>query len=33
VRAQKAGRMRIVKMPPTVELPPQPAAATGGEQK
>jgi NADH-quinone oxidoreductase subunit J len=33
VRATKAGRMRIVKMPPTVELPPQPAAAAGGEPK
>jgi len=33
VRAKKAGRVRIIKMPPTVELPPQPAAATGGEQK
>ena len=33
VRAKKAGRVRIVKMPPVVDLPPQPAAATGGEQK
>jgi NADH-quinone oxidoreductase subunit J len=33
VKAKKAGRVRIVKMPPVVELPPQPAAAAGGEQK
>lgn len=33
LRARKADRMRIVKMPPTVELPPQPAAAAPGEQK
>jgi NADH-quinone oxidoreductase subunit J len=33
VKAKKAGRVRIVKMPPVVELPPQPAAASGGEQK
>jgi NADH-quinone oxidoreductase subunit J len=35
VKAKKADRMRIVKMPPTVELPaqPSPAAAAGGEQK
>ena len=34
VKAKKAGRMRLVKMPATVELPSQPAAAaTGGEQK
>jgi len=33
VRAKKAGRMRLVRMPPTVDLPPQPAAASGGEQK
>ena len=36
VKAKKEGRVRIVKMPPTVELPAQPAAASaapGGEQK
>jgi NADH-quinone oxidoreductase subunit J len=35
VKAKKAGRVRIVKMPPTIELPPQPAAAASaaGEQK
>lgn len=36
VKAKKQGRVRIVKMPPTVELPAQPAAASaapGGEQK
>src|SRR4051794_9027843 len=33
VKAKKAGRVRIVRMPPTVELPPQPAAAAQGEQK
>jgi len=33
VRAKKADRVRIVRMPPTVELPPQPAAAAQGEQK
>ena len=33
VRVKKADRMRIVKMPPTVEPPPQPAAAAPGEQK
>jgi NADH-quinone oxidoreductase subunit J len=33
VKAKKAGRVRLVKMPPTVELPPQPAAAATGEQK
>jgi NADH-quinone oxidoreductase subunit J len=33
VKAKKAGRVRIVKMPPVVDLPPQPAAAAGGEQK
>ncbi|HEV7915382.1 MAG TPA: NADH-quinone oxidoreductase subunit J [Albitalea sp.] len=29
VRAKKANRVRIVKMPPTIELPAQPAAAAG----
>jgi NADH-quinone oxidoreductase subunit J len=33
VKAKKADRVRIVKMPPTIELPPQPAAAATGEQK
>lgn len=33
VKARKADRVRIVKMPPTIELPPQPAAAATGEQK
>ena len=34
VKAKKADRVRIVKMPPTIELPPQPAAAAAtGEQK
>ena len=34
VKAKKADRVRIVRMPPTVELPPQPAAAAArGEQK
>jgi len=32
VQAKKAGRMRIVKMKPTIELPPAPAAPAG-EQK
>jgi NADH-quinone oxidoreductase subunit J len=31
IKAKKAGRVRLVKMPPTVELPP--AAAATGEQK
>ena len=29
VKAKKADRVRIVKMPPTIELPAQPAAASG----
>lgn len=34
IKASKADRVRIVKMPPTIELPPQPAAAAAtGEQK
>jgi NADH-quinone oxidoreductase subunit J len=33
VRAKKAGRVRLVKMPPHVEVPPQPAAAAGGDTK
>ncbi|CAG1014482.1 NADH-quinone oxidoreductase subunit J [Burkholderiaceae bacterium] len=33
VRVKKADRMRIVKLPPTIEPPPQPAAAAPGEQK
>ena len=33
VKAKKAGRVRVVKMPPTIELPPQPAASAAGEQK
>lgn len=34
IKANKADRVRIVKMPPTIELPPQPAAAAAtGEQK
>jgi NADH-quinone oxidoreductase subunit J len=31
VKAKKADRVRIVKMPPTVELPPAPSEATGGQ--
>jgi len=31
VKAKKADRVRIVKMPPTIELPPAPPEATGGQ--
>ncbi|HEY9065515.1 MAG TPA: NADH-quinone oxidoreductase subunit J [Burkholderiaceae bacterium] len=37
VRARKADRVRVIKLPPTVEAPPEPAvaaaAAAGGEKK
>ena len=31
VKVKKADRVRIVKMPPTIELPPAPPEATGGQ--